>query len=157
MRGRSKLMRGVVLVAMLGLLAGAIGSTPGIALTGKDKKQVRKIAKKVVNKALSNQTGGCPTGTDRYGEGCIEENARTNAQWFAASKTCGDANRRMATLAELNGYRQVSGVTLPGYEWSSDVDVDGGILKGHRMNDAGNYDFLDATSLSQYRCVAPLS
>ncbi|MGH2685445.1 MAG: hypothetical protein ACRDJP_08275 [Actinomycetota bacterium] len=162
MRQRKKLIRGVVLMAMFGLLAGALGSTPGMALTKPDKKQVkkiaRKIAKKVVNKALSDGDGGggaCPSGTQRYGEGCIEEDARANAQWFAAADECGDDNRRMATLAELQGFRTETGITLAGDEWSSDVHFDS-ILYGILMDEAGNTSELDASSLSQYRCVAPL-
>ena len=161
MRSRRKLVRTVVLMATFGLLTGALGSAPGMALTKPDKKQVRKIAKKVANKVFDKRfgddgAGACPTGTERYGEGCIEEDARNNAQWTAAADNCGDDNRRLPTLAELEGFRAETGITLEDKEWTSDVDDDTGLLVAHRINDGGNRDVLDTSSLSQYRCVAPL-
>ena len=162
-------MRGVVVIAAIGLLAGALGSTPGLALTAQDKRQVKKIARKVVKKALAKHEqsahgGGaagasCPTGTVRYGVGCFEQTARPSTQWQGggAAKICGDLGRRLPTLSELDGFRQVSGVTLNGPEWSSDTYRDGGVPFAMTMADNGNVSSADTTTLNSYRCVAPLS
>jgi hypothetical protein len=100
---------------------------------------------------------GCPTGTQEYAGACIESATRVAATWSTASKTCGDAGRRLPTTSELDGFRQVSGITLGSpSETTSTVTDDNTTEFKITINDEGEIFGISLGSARPYRCVASL-
>ena len=65
----------------------------------------------------------CPSGTKKFAHVCIETTARVANTFTNASSTCASAQRRLPTSAELDAYRQQSGVSIGegvNPEWTSD-------------------------------------
>jgi hypothetical protein len=102
---------------------------------------------------------GCPSGTREYAGACIEETIRGQATWAAASKTCGDAGRRLPTTSELEGFRQLTGITVSpttGSEMSATVTDDNTNEFMVTINDAGAIFGIARTSPRDFRCATSL-
>lgn len=102
---------------------------------------------------------GCPSGTRGYAGACIEETIRGQATWAAASTTCGDAGRRLPTTSELEGFRQLTGITISpttGSEMSATVTDDNTNERMVTIDDAGAIFGIARTSPRDFRCVTSL-
>jgi hypothetical protein len=94
----------------------------------------------------------CPSGTQKFAHVCIEKTARSAAIFSDASATCAAARRRLPTSAELDAFRQQSGVTLANpSEWTSNFTSSTQVLA---ITDAGTYLELTLPTLDPFRCVA---
>ncbi|HEU0114947.1 MAG TPA: hypothetical protein VFQ80_09725 [Thermomicrobiales bacterium] len=94
----------------------------------------------------------CPSGTQKFVHVCIEKTARPPAAFADASAACAAEKRRLPTSAELDGFRQQSGVTLASpAEWSSDFTS---ATSATVMSDAGAFGNNALTTATPFRCVA---
>ncbi len=99
---------------------------------------------------------GCPTGTQKFTNVCIETADRGVATFGDASADCAADRRRLPSTAELESFRQQPGVTigqsdtLEGFEKTGDIVSPNVaiILKDDGTNTASGYTAIDA-----YRCV----
>jgi hypothetical protein len=81
---------------------------------------------------------GCPSGTSLVTGVCIETSLRSGESVFDAMRICGNANRRLATAAELGAYRGAGNslnTTLDG-EWTSVIHNDGTSFRVLTVNDS---------------------
>lgn len=105
----------------------------------------------------------CGEGMRAYAGVCFELMARTSNTWPAAAKICGDAGGRLPRLDELEGFRQLPGITLDGTEHTANFfDMNGPSTGGEftaGINDAGTLSsgFSYGVSHGKYRCVMPMS
>ena len=100
----------------------------------------------------------CSPNTIAYAGVCFESTSRPAQSYPGASKTCGDANGRLPTVSELQGFRQLNGVTLtaPGEMQSdmfSDVQQFGGEIGYFRVDDGGSVNTVAGSSTTAFRCV----
>jgi hypothetical protein len=105
----------------------------------------------------SNSLGfNCPSKTRYFEGGCIERKARIKANWDDAISTCSDANRRLPSVSELDGFRLESHITLVGFEWTSEYATLDSTMGAHYsvVSDSGEHDLAPHTQLHVYRCVA---
>jgi hypothetical protein len=96
----------------------------------------------------------CPSGTVSHAGTCFESTARPAQTFFAASRTCGVANRRLPLLSELESFRQQAGVTLAGDELTASITG----TQVLTLDDNGSITAKDIDlNTDQFRCVAPLT
>jgi hypothetical protein len=156
---------GQILESSLGTVPSAQRATSADSAATATSATSADIAGTLGGRSAVDLTDDCPAGTRLYAGACFESATRTAATWFTAAEICGDAGRRIPTLAELEGFRQESGVTLGSGEWSSSLqdgdgaplDTDGFVVI--TMNDAGGISSANDhdEGFAPYRCVAPLS
>lgn len=104
----------------------------------------------------------CPTGTTLYAGVCIETEVRgISAMWPVAARFCGDAGRRLPSLAELEGFRHLPGIDLyaTGEHVDEVVDHDGlgnSTIHTLTLRDSGTISTGVAYggSYAHFRCVA---
>jgi hypothetical protein len=97
---------------------------------------------------------GCPSGTQRHGDGCIETAARAAVNYSAAARTCGTAGRRLSNPDELGSFGEQPGIELDnGDEWSAARDDTNAVT----VDDGFAYAFPPASDTQAFRCLAPLS
>jgi hypothetical protein len=98
----------------------------------------------------------CPKRT-RYFEGaCLETRARAKASWDDALARCNTARRRLASVAELDGFRIRRRVELVGFEWTSDYATLDATTSANFsvVSDDGQHDLAPRAQLHAYRCAA---
>lgn len=118
----------LALIAALGGTAIAGPLAHDSALTKKEKKQIRKIARGEITKAAptlsvasaaaAGQVDGhdavCPAATVLRNGICFETAGRGNSDWTGAVQTCADAGGFLPTPSELLSIRNVTGIDLGG-------------------------------------------
>jgi len=98
----------------------------------------------------------CPADTTLFTGVCIENTARTPADHSTATRTCAAVGRRLPSGGELQGFRDIPGITLTtNGEWTDDL---GDITAKPSfvylaVTDNGN-GVLEANVPTAYRCVA---
>jgi hypothetical protein len=103
------------------------------------------------DKALGGST--CPSGTQKFMRMCIDKSVRAgNKTFYDASATCAALGRRLPTGAELDSFRQQSGVNISTtvYEWTGDILSSSTSLA---MLDDGRYSVLSHSLFLPFRCV----
>ncbi|MEX0992676.1 MAG: hypothetical protein WDZ37_01640 [Solirubrobacterales bacterium] len=99
---------------------------------------------------------GCPGGTITYAGVCFETGSRVGQSYPSAAKTCGDLGGRLPSVGELQGFRQLDGVTLSG-EMSLDMFSDTAQFAGEigyfRVDDGGSVNTIAGSTSTAYRCV----
>jgi hypothetical protein len=118
----------------------------------------RNIVNGQVKRAdVSNALGfKCPSKT-RYFEGaCMETKARSPANWFDAIAKCTDLDRRLPSVAELDGFRLDRHIALVGFEWTSEYAYLDSTTGSHfSVVSESENDYAPGNSqLHAYRCVA---
>ncbi|HVT00541.1 MAG TPA: hypothetical protein VHE08_08505 [Solirubrobacterales bacterium] len=111
----------------------------------------------VGGRTAAQLTDTCPTATELFGGMCWEKTSRSPANWFEASKICGEAGGRLPSLSELVAYVLQEGVQATDQTWSSDVaELTGGVEQVLTSNDDEPNRKTEAkpsgTSLG-YRCL----
>ncbi len=97
----------------------------------------------------------CPPET-RYLEGaCIELAARSTESWLAAMQTCVGADRRLPSVAELQGARLEPGINLATLEWTSALDASPPEVKANVVINNGLVASDPITDSHGFRCAAP--
>jgi hypothetical protein len=99
---------------------------------------------------------GCPTGTQKFTNVCIETADRGVGTFGEASADCAADRRRLPSTAELESFRQQPGVTigqsdtLEGFEWTGNIVSPNValVLKDDGTNTTSGYSANEA-----YRCV----
>jgi hypothetical protein len=89
---------------------------------------------------------------------CIETTARTPAIHSEATRSCAADGRRLPSGGELQGFRDVPGITLATTgEWTDDLgDINARSSFVYlAVTDTGN-GILEASTPAAYRCVAGL-
>jgi hypothetical protein len=155
--------RGVIVLAVAVLAAGALAASSAGAAGTLTKAKVKKIATKVFNQNAPSLKDKCPSGTMGYAGACFETTARSAANYDTAAQTCGNLGRRLPTASELFGLRLVAGITLAGLgtdaEMSSDMfrDATFGFFVVEDDGDVYGHQGTFSTLENPYRCVAPLT
>lgn len=125
------------------------------------KADLASDAERLEGKSADDFLVHCEEGMRAYAGVCFEAQARTTNTWPAAAKICGDAGGRLPRLDELEGFRQLPGVTLSGTEHTASyMDINGPAEGGEYtvgINDAGTRGpgFVYGTSYASFRCVKP--
>jgi hypothetical protein len=95
----------------------------------------------------------CPSGTQKFAHVCIETTARAADTFTNASSTCASAQRRLPTSAELDAFRQQSGVSIGegvNPEWTSNFLSPTSLLV---LYDDGDRTEHSVSSSDMFRCV----
>ena len=99
----------------------------------------------------------CTASTIPYGGVCFEASSRSAQDFPAASTTCGDLGGTLPTVPQLQGFRQLAGVTLASPEMSgdmfSDVDQFLGEIGYFQVNDGGSVNTAASSTATAFRCV----
>lgn len=120
-------------------------------------------AERLQGRSANSLLDRCGEETRAYAGVCFETEARQAMTWPAAAKVCGDAGGRLPHLAELEGFRQLPGITLEGYEHTSAFIDTNGPTDGGRftvgLHDSGDIStgFEYGVSNGKFRCVMPMS
>lgn len=128
-----------------------------------DQAELAANAERLDGQPASAYLDRCPPGHRAYAGACFEETARPSATWTAAAKICGDAGGRLPGLDELEGFRQLPGITLSGSEHTSAYLDFNGLTEGGEFtvglydngNRANGYSY--GASYANFRCVKPLT
>jgi hypothetical protein len=165
MEGRTTGRRGVAILAIAILAAGALAASSAGAAAPLTKKKVKKIATKVANQVFDQKAGSlkdkCPGGTVSVAGGCLESATRGQASWFDAKKNCSGVGRRLPTAGEL-----IAGFATPGVtaatETSSNLHLDDNgttiaqryivVTSGGSIGGQANL-----STVGNYRCIAPMT
>ena len=100
----------------------------------------------------------CPASTTLYAGVCFETGSRAAQDFPTASKTCGDLGGTLPTVPQLQGFRQLSGVTLASpNEMSGDQFSDAQQFLGEigyfRVADGGSVNTAADSTAAAFRCV----
>lgn len=100
----------------------------------------------------------CPASTLLYAGACFETGSRAAQDFPTASKTCGDLGGTLPTVPQLQGFRQLSGVTLASpNEMSgdlfSDVQQFSGEIGYFQVADGGSENTAANSTATAFRCV----
>lgn len=131
--------------------------------TSADRAATAGVAEGLSPAVMAGLKDACPEGTTPYAGACIGSSTHGTATWPVAARACGDAGGRLPHLSELEGFRQLPGVTLDGPEHTDTyLDTNGinpggqwtiGIWDGGTLTSGLDY----GSSAAGYRCVFPLT
>jgi len=160
-RGRQILERSLGKVPRAKLADSAASAQVAEAATRATTAQEADLAAALSPALMARLTDACPEGTTAYAGACIESSVHGSGTWPAAAKACGDAGGRLPHLSELEGFRQLPGVTLVGSEHTDTyldinwIDPDGAYTVGLWDGGGRNPGFDYGNSTASYRCVFP--
>ena len=101
----------------------------------------------------------CPEGTRFHAGACFENQAREPQTFAAASRDCGDENRRLPTFSELESLRQETGIAINNgindYELTSNIYSDNGAIESLGIDQGGNRLAIAYATAKRFRCVSP--
>lgn len=97
-----------------------------------------------------------PADTTMFVGVCIEDQARTADSHRDATRDCADEQRRLPSGGELQGFRELDGITLAaGGEWTDDLgDVTLSSVFVYLVVTQNGNGVAEATRDIAYRCVA---
>lgn len=157
----------VLVVAAVGVAYATVPGSDGTvqACYSDATGQLRVIDAEAGDSCRSNETAialatptsvGCPADTTMFVGVCIEDQSRAAASQPDAISDCADEQRRLPSGGELQGFRELDGITIAaGGEWTDDLGD---------VNHASSFVYLVVTQNGNfiaeafddyaYRCVA---
>ncbi len=104
---------------------------------------------------VSGRSIGCAAGQTEFAGECWETAARSTVpDVYDAADACGDDGGRLPGALELRRFGQISSVTSPSAEWTSNIYYDGG-YRALQLTGTGVSDEFTITP-GTYRCVFSL-
>lgn len=141
------------------LVRNAGGPALGLQVgAGKPPLTVNAAAGKAINlnaDEVDGQSLECPNGTLFHEGVCIETSKRSPASFSQADRTCLDEGKRLATIAELQTFRNRSGHDFTTGEWTNDVESIGSSAFAAGTAIFPNGGRANSTDQMNYRCVQP--